>query len=181
MRHFLREDPACVEEANKGGGEAWVVARDGLGRGCLAGPTGHVEAVKFKRAISTVARSEARLGVKRRLAATRCRSGAWALRGNTALHLAAIKGFGAVAELLLQHKADLEVKNENGPGARVEGRVGMDFLETKLSQFCRDGKKFGISAKKLFISSRRFARFDSGLNMLSLFYGTVSRCVSVAL
>ena len=33
VRHFLREDPACVRKADEDGGEAWLGGRDGLGRG----------------------------------------------------------------------------------------------------------------------------------------------------
>ena len=56
----------------------------------------------------------------RRLAATRCRSGP--RRGNTALRYAAYYGHGAVAELLLQHKADVGAKTKDGPGALEEGQ-----------------------------------------------------------
>ena len=65
-------------------------------------------------AFSTVARSSS----------PRCQAlGASALRGWTALHRAAQEGHGSVVALLLQHKADLEVKEDDGPGARG-GRAG---------------------------------------------------------
>ena len=41
---------------------------------------------------------------------------ALALRGNTALHYAAWNGHGSIVELLLQHKADIEAKDNSGPG-----------------------------------------------------------------
>ena len=39
-----------------------------------------------------------------------------ALRGDTALHVAAHEGRGSSAEQLLKHKADTEAKNNGGPG-----------------------------------------------------------------
>ena len=36
-------------------------------------------------------------------------------RGDTALHWAAYHGHGIVAELLLQHNADIEAKKHDGP------------------------------------------------------------------
>ena len=76
--------------------------------------------------------------------------GASALRGRTALHFAAINGHGSVAELLLQHKADIEAKDNWGPGARGgrarprhEGRwhwsgIGMESFETVCGREIRD-------------------------------------------
>ena len=57
--------------------------------------------------------------------------GSVASRGDTALHWAAYHGHGIVAELLLQHNADIEAKKHDGPrpwkGGRLSGipRDGM--------------------------------------------------------
>ena len=48
-----------------------------------------------------------------------------ALRGLTAVHYAAERSHGSVVELLLQHKADIEAKDNSGPGPwKAFGNLG---------------------------------------------------------
>ena len=47
-----------------------------------------------------------------------------ALRGWTPLHFAALKGHGSMVELLLNHKVDVGVSNNSGPGPWSAGGSG---------------------------------------------------------
>ena len=79
VRHFLREDPRCVKETDRNGREAWSVARDGWWRGVRRvwqGMSRLLSGASWAFSMPFLQSREARrLGVKRRLAATQCRSG----------------------------------------------------------------------------------------------------------
>ena len=74
-------------------------------------------------------------------------------RGETALHWAAAKGHRSIVELLLKHGADVEAKNNKGPGPR-----GKSFREFTTAR----GQLFSIGCARVAESLHELRRQACG-------------------